>query len=117
MEDFFMLDLNQNILNEYTSYLKNDKYKNKILNLNLEYCIDSDGEYILINMFLIKKSVRGLGYGSAILYDLIKFANTNNVRIIFKMEFKLKSLQSFYIKNGFTLIKNDIYYLIYIPQK
>lgn len=111
-----MASLNQKQLDEFISYLKHDKFKNKILNLNLEQCTDDDGDYIYINRFLIKKSLRGLGYGSAILYLLIKFAKEHNVRLRFDMEINYKPLQSFYLRNSFVLIKNGNYKLIYYPK-
>lgn len=116
MEGFFMASLKQQHLDEFISYLKNDKFKNKILGLNLEQCTDDDGDYILINRFLIKKNLRGLGYGSAILHLLIKFANYYNVRLRFDMEVNYKPLQSFYLRNSFVLIKNGNYKLIYYPK-
>ncbi|MFW6247127.1 MAG: GNAT family N-acetyltransferase [bacterium] len=111
-----MESLNQKQIDQFISYLKNDKFKNKILDLNLEQCTDDDGDYIFIKRFLIKKSLRKLGYGSAIIYHLIKFAKHHNVRLRFDMEINYKPLQSFYLRNGFVLIKNDLYHLVYYPN-
>lgn len=113
-----MGNINQNQLNEFISYLKKDKFKNKILKLNLELSYDDDGEYILINTFLIKKNVRCLGYGSLILYHLTKFADEHNVRIKYELFCNLKRLQGFYLKNRFTLIKTkEECSMVYLPKK
>lgn len=111
-----MESLNQKQLDQFVSYLKNHKFRNKILNLNLEHCTDDDGDYIFINRFLIKKNVRRLGYGSAIIYNLIKVADEYNVRIVFNLDVKYKPLQEFYLKNGFVLIKKDSDYFVYFPK-
>ncbi|MFW6272927.1 MAG: GNAT family N-acetyltransferase [bacterium] len=111
-----MTKLKQSMLDDFISYLKNDKFKNKILDLKLVQCTDNNGDYIYIDKFLIKKSLRGLGYGSAIIHLLIKFAKEHNVRLLFDMNINYKPIQSFYLKNGFTLIKNDLYYLVYYPN-
>lgn len=108
--------INQKLIDEFISYLKRDKFKNKIRDLNLEHCTDDDGDYVLINRFLIKKNLRGLGYGSAILHLLIKFCDEHNVRLRFDMEVNYKPLQSFYLRNNFVLIKNGNYKLIHYPK-
>jgi GNAT superfamily N-acetyltransferase len=114
--------LNQNVLNQYSSYLKKDKYKNKISDLKLELYDDEDGDYIYLVCIKIKKSQQLKGYGSAVMSDIIQLADRYNVRIrlyatnIFGAE--LKRLYSFYQKLGFILIKkcNDGE-MLYYPQK
>lgn len=114
--------LNQNVLDEYISYLKKDKYKNKIQDLKLEYCTDDDGAYIYLVCIKVKKSQRMKGYGNAIMDDIVRLADDYNVRIklwvtnIFGTE--LNVLYEFYRKHGFFLIKkkNDGH-MIYLPVK
>lgn len=116
------MDLNQNVLDELISYLKKDKYKNKIQDLKLEHCTDEHGEYIYLVCVKIKKSQKQKGYGSAVMSDIIQFADNHNVRIklwvtnIFGSD--LKRLYEFYEKHGFILFKdfNDGH-MIYYPSK
>ena len=114
--------LNQNVLDDFISYLKKDKYKNKIQDLKLEYCTDEFGDYIYLVLIKIKKSQQKNGYGSAIMDDIVQLADKHNVRIrlwvtdIFGTP--LKVLYGFYKKHGFVLIKNDNDgHMIYYPQK
>jgi len=115
--------LNQNILDDYCFYLKNDLFRNTIQNLILEYIDDEPKSkpYIYLVVIKIKKSKREKGYGSAVLSKIIKFANKYNVQIslyatnIFGAE--LQRLYKFYIKHGFVLIKNSKYgKFIYYPK-
>jgi GNAT superfamily N-acetyltransferase len=116
------MELNQNVLDELISYLKNTRYKNKIQDLKLEYCTDEDGSYIYLVCIKIKKSQKEQGYGSAVMSEIIQLADQHNVRIrlyatnIFGAE--LKRLHGFYQKLGFILIKkpNDGE-MLYYPQK
>ena len=55
--------------NDFISYIKNVKYKNKIKKLNI-VLIDN---VITINEFELKKSQIKLGYGSSILNDITKY--------------------------------------------
>lgn len=114
--------MNQTILDEFSTNLKKNKYKNKLQDLILEYCTDIKGEYIYLVKIRIKKSIRNSGYGSLIMSDLIKFANTYNVRIILYPSDTLGSdinrLYEFYIKHGFFLIKKDNdNYMTYNPKQ
>ena len=113
--------LNQNVLDECTSYLKT-KYKNKIQTLKLEYCADASGEYIYLVCIKIKKSSKERGYGSLIMYAVIKLADKHNVRIklyatnIFGAD--LTRLYKFYQRLGFVLIGSDkIGEMLYWPNK
>jgi ribosomal protein S18 acetylase RimI-like enzyme len=117
-----METLTQQGLDAFSSYLRKDKYKNKIIDLRLEHCTDIDGEYIHLFLIKIKRSQRNLGYGSAIMSDLIKIADSHNVRIILHVDKNLygidsKRLYAFYGKQGFVLIKNDNGKMIYYPKK
>jgi ribosomal protein S18 acetylase RimI-like enzyme len=112
--------LNQNVLDEYISYLKT-KYKNKLQELKLEYCTDTDGEYIYLVCIKIKKQYKERGYGSLIMSEVIELSNKHNVRIrlyctnIFGAD--LKRLYGFYQRLGFVLIKNDeIGEMLYCPK-
>jgi GNAT superfamily N-acetyltransferase len=117
-----METLSQHALDVFSSYLRKDKYKNKIQDLTLKHCTDEDGEYILLSLIKIKKSQRHLGYGSAVMSDLINVANSHNVRIILWVNnlygSDIKQLYAFYYKHSFVLIKNDNDgKMIYYPQK
>lgn len=114
------MKLTQEILDDYISYLKKEKYKNKIQDLKLEYCTD-DGNYIYLVKILIKKSQRKKGYGNALLSDIVKLADKYNVRIklyvtnIYGTD--LNVLYEFYKKHGFFLIKNsNDGYMVYQPK-
>jgi len=116
------MELNQNVLDEFTSYLKKNKYKNKIQELQLEYCNDSDGNYIYLLSIKIKNSQQRKGYGNAVLDEIVNLADNYNVRVrlwatnIFGVNVKV--LYEFYKKHGFVLIKkeNDGH-MIYYPDR
>ena len=114
-----MSELNQNVLNEFISYLKT-KHKNILQELKLEYCTD-DNEYIYLVQIKIYKSKQRKGYGSAILNEVCQLANKHNVRIklyatdIFGSD--LKRLYGFYRKHKFVLIKNGENEMLYKPKK
>ena len=106
----------------FSSYLKKDKFKNKIQELLLEQCTDDDGEYINLQSIVIKKSQRNKGYGSALLSEIVNYANTHNVRIILNIgnvhSTELKRLYEYYGKHNFFLNKNDdVTKMIYKPKK
>lgn len=106
----------------FSSYLKKDKFKNKIQELLLQQCTDDDGDYIQLVSIVIKKSQRNMGYGSAIMSEIINYANYHNVRIILYVTnvhgLELKKLYGFYGKHNFFLIKNDREgKMIYKPKK
>jgi GNAT superfamily N-acetyltransferase len=117
-----METLNQNVLDDLSSYLKKTKYKNILQDLKLEYCTDEDGEYIYLVCLKIKKSQQLKGYGAAAMSEVQQLADKHNVRIrlyatnIFGAE--LKRLYGFYRKLGFVLIKkcNDGE-MLYYPSK
>lgn len=117
-----MNELNQNVLDEFISYLKKDKFKNKIQDLRLEYCTDDDGVYIYLVCIKIKKSQQKKGYGNAIMDEIVQLADKHNVRVklwvtnVFGTD--LKVLYEFYKKHGFFLIKKDNDgHMIYFPSK
>jgi len=110
--------INQNVLNELIFNLKHKH--TKIQELLLEHCTDINLEYIQLFLIKIKTSQRNKGYGSAIMSDLIKFADTENVQIKLYLKdiSELKRLQGFYTKQGFILIKNSVNKeMIYYPKK
>jgi GNAT superfamily N-acetyltransferase len=116
------MKLNQNVLDELSSYLKKVKYKNIVQELKLEHCTDEHGDYIYLVCIKIKKSQKEKGYGTIALSEVIKLADKYNVRIIlFATSIfgaDLKRLYTFYIRHGFVLIKNDNDgKMIYYPQK
>lgn len=113
--------LNQNVLDELISYLKKEKYRNKIQDLKLEHCTDADGKYIYLVCIKVKKSQQKKGYGNAILDDIVQLADNYNVRVrlwatdIFGMN--LKVLYEIYKKHGFVLVNiNNDGQMIYFPK-
>lgn len=109
-------------LSEFVSYLKKEKYKNLIQDLKLELCTDDKGDYIVLNIIKIKKSQQNKGYGSAVMYDLCKFADDHNVRIwLFPTDIygsDLKRLFQFYRRHGFVLFKDGgVNGMFYHPQR
>jgi len=115
------MDLNQIELNDFVFNLKKIKYKNILQEFTLEYNND-ECTYIHLTCIKIKKSQRSKGYGSAVMFDLIKLSDFYNVQIrlyatnIFGAE--LKRLYTFYRKHGLVLIKNNNDGLfIYRPSK
>lgn len=102
------MELTQQTLDERTSYLK-IKYKNILQELKLEHCTDEHGEFIQLVLIKIKKSQRLKGYGSAVLSEITCVADNHNVRIkLWATDVygsNLKRLYGFYLKHGFTLIK------------
>jgi len=119
---YFMEELNQEMIDKFCNELIISKYKNKVQELKLEYSNNDNQPVIRILNINIKKSQRNLGYGSAILSDIVNLADNNNAQIeisvtnIFGRE--LKQLYEFYCKYGFILIKNKIEgKIIYRPKK
>jgi GNAT superfamily N-acetyltransferase len=121
MGGFFMLD--QEKINGFVLHLKKTKYKNKIQELIIEYCTNDNNEnYLQLFLIKIKDSQKNKGYGSAIISDIVQFADEYNVQIklwtsnIYGGD--LKRLFEFYKKNGFVLIKTpDKNNMIYYPSK
>lgn len=114
--------LNQNVLNQFCSYLKQTKYQNKIQDLKLTYCTDEECPFLWLILIQIRKSCRGMGYGSSVLSDIVRFADDNNVQIrLYATDVYgtgLKQLYSFYRKHGFVLIKNSYdEKFVYRPKK
>jgi GNAT superfamily N-acetyltransferase len=107
-----MKNVTQKQLDEFVFYLKRQKYCNKIQDLKLEYCYDNgEPPYIYLALVQIKKSQRNLGYGSAVLSDIINFADEHQIEIrlyatnIYGAD--LRRLYGFYRKHGLVLIKNN----------
>lgn len=94
--------LTQNVLDELIVRLKT-KYKNLIKALALNHCTDDNGEFINLTAFSIKKSQVNKGYESAIMSELIDYADDQNVRIRLWITNDQKGLFAFYNKEGFTL--------------
>ena len=114
----FFMELTQQILKQYCSYLKNVKYKGIVQDVKLEYCteinddnlIESD-QHVILRLIRIRKTMRNKGFGSIVLDDIINFINSYNVRIVLYASEKygsdLTGLYRFYEKHGFVKIKND----------
>ncbi len=119
-----MVNMNQNVLNDFSQVLIKTKYKNKIQELKLEHCTDEDGDYINLNVIRIKPSQQNKGYGNAIMSEIVALADSHNVRVrLFATNLwgaELKRLYGFYKKHGFVLIKKDkinIGHMYYYPKK
>lgn len=103
------MELNQNVLNEFVSYLRQTKYPNKIQDLKLTYCTDEQQPFVYLILIQIKKSQRGMGYGSSVISDIVRFADEHQIQVrlyatsIYGTD--EKRLYSFYRKHGFVLIK------------
>lgn len=80
-EKIFYVNINQEILDKFIFELENNKYKNKIQILKLEHCTDDYSDYIYLVCIKVKKMQQRLGYGNAIMYDIIKLVDEYNVRI------------------------------------
>jgi GNAT superfamily N-acetyltransferase len=111
--------LNQNVLDEYVLYLKNDKYKNVLQELKLDYDKENNTEFIFLLLIKIKRLKQKKGWGSKVLKDIVQLADKYNVQVrlwitaIYGMN--LDRLMEFYKRQGFVLDHDD--YMIYTPQK
>ena len=112
------MELTRQILKEYSSYLKNVKYKGIVQDIKLEHCTDiddnninEDDHHIILRIIRIRKSQRNKGFGSIVLSDVINLADSYNVRLILyaseKYGSNIQGLYKFYLKHNFVLIKND----------
>jgi GNAT superfamily N-acetyltransferase len=109
------------IIKNFTYYLKHVKYINCIQELTIELCNDDQGKYINLNVIRIKKSKMNTGIGTAVMSDIIRFADNHNVRIKLWVTnlwgADIKRLYKFYERFGFVLIKNDNDgHMIYYPN-
>jgi GNAT superfamily N-acetyltransferase len=115
MQGDFLMD--QATLNQISTQLKT-KFKNKIQEIALEYCIDSKGEYINWNVLRIKKSQQSKGYGSSVMSEIVQYADNENVRIKLLPTnlwgSDVRRLRAFCQKYGFTKVKDR---MIYYPKK
>jgi GNAT superfamily N-acetyltransferase len=111
--------LNQNVLDNYVSYLKNNKYKNVLQELKLDYDSENGTDFIFLLLIKIKRHEHNKGWGSKVLKDIVQVANKYNVQVrlwitaIYGMN--LNRLMKFYMKQGFVLDHDD--YMIYTPKK
>jgi ribosomal protein S18 acetylase RimI-like enzyme len=111
--------MNQNVLDEFQAQVRK-KYQNKIQELRLEFC--EDQQHIKLLCIKIKKSQKEMGYGSAVMSDLITLADQHETRIVLWVTdifgSDLKRLQGFYRKLGFVRIDGDNDgEMQYIPRK
>lgn len=113
--------MDQIVLNDFTAELKKVKYKNIIQDLKLNFVTD-DCTYIYLSLIRIKKSQQNKGWGSAVMSELIKLADTENVQLrlyatdIYGAE--LRRLYGFYRKHGFILEnESNTGKFIYRPKK
>jgi len=110
MSKGFFMELNQNVLNDFCLYLKKVKFTNILQDLKLEYN-DDECPFIYLALIKIKKSQQRKGYGSAVMSEIIKLADTHQIEVrlyattLYGAE--LKRLYGFYRKHGFVLIKNN----------
>lgn len=102
----FMEKFNKVEFNDFISYIKNVKYKNKIKTLNI-VLIDN---VITINEFELKKSQIKLGYGSSILNDITKYCDDNSLITKVKYDKNNHILYEFYKKNNFNLKNDELIY-------
>ena len=112
------MELSQDILKQYCSFLKNIKYIGIVQDVKLEHCtyIDDNNlcegdHHIILRLIRIRKSMRNKGYGSIVLNDVINLADSYNVRIVLyaseKYGSNIMGLYRFYENHDFILIKND----------
>lgn len=106
--------LDQNVLNEFLFNLKKVMYVGKIQTLKLTLRVDEPNDpepYIYLELIIIRKKFRNLGIGSAILRDIVQFADDHNVQVILYAVncygSELKGLYRFYRRHGFVLYKNN----------
>lgn len=106
-----MKELNQNVLREYSLYLKKVKYPSILQDLKLEYNTDEECPFIYLGLIKIRKSQRHKGYGSQVMSDIIKLADDCQIEIrLYAADIygtDLPVLYRFYHKHGFVLIKNN----------
>ena len=112
--------LNADVLLDFQEVLIK-KYK-AIKELKLEYCVDKQGQFISLNVLIIKSSQKNKGYGSIVMDAIVGLADQHNVRVrLYATNLwgsEQKRLQGFYKKHGFVLIKNDVdSMMIYYPKK
>jgi len=103
--------LDQNVLKDYSFYLKKVKYPSILQDLKLEYNTDEECPFIYLGLIKIRKSQRHKGYGSLIMSDIIKLADDCQIEIrLYAADIygtDLPALYRFYRKHGFVLIKNN----------
>jgi GNAT superfamily N-acetyltransferase len=103
--------MDDNVLKEFTVFLKKEKYKGIVQELKLEYNTDEECPFIYLESIKIRKPCRCQGYGSKVLQDIIDFADFNNLDLrlyatnIFGSD--LRRLYGFYIRYGFELIDSN----------
>ena len=129
VKGFFML--NKKILKEYSSYLKQVKYKHVLRELKLEYCTDDNNimyctdddrtAYIHINIIRIDALQQQKGYGTKVMSDIIKFADEHQVRLELYASntfgSSIERLYRFYGNLGFVWVKGNEDGKMIRPQK
>jgi N-acetylglutamate synthase-like GNAT family acetyltransferase len=101
--------MDDNVLKEFTDFLKKEKYKGIVQELKLEY--NDEELFIYLASIKIRKKCRCQGYGSAVMYDITRFADVHHLEVrlyalnIFGSD--LKRLYAFYRKHGFVLIHHN----------
>jgi GNAT superfamily N-acetyltransferase len=108
----FMKTLTKIAVKKFSTYLKRDKYKHVLHELKLEYCTDDqDLVFIHINVIRIKKPEQQKGYGTEVMYDILKFADSYNVRLELYVSnafgSSMERLYRFYGNLGFIWITGD----------
>jgi ribosomal protein S18 acetylase RimI-like enzyme len=118
--DFSMI-VDQQVLDTFVTSIKT-KYKNKIQDLRIEYCQDELGDYIYLVCIKIKKSQKNQGYGSLVMSDVVRLADSSGLRVklwvtnVFGAN--IDRLYEFYKKHGFVLVRKDNDgHMIYFPGK
>jgi len=114
--------MDQNVLKEFMNFLKKEKYKGIVQELKLEYNTDEECPFIYLASIKISKKYRCQGYGSAVMYDIIRLANVHHLEVrLYAMSIlgsDLKRLYAFYRKHGFVLVHhNNDGKFVYRPHK
>jgi GNAT superfamily N-acetyltransferase len=114
--------LNQDILNKNIFNLKKLMYRGILEDLKLIYNCDEECPYIYLEVIKIRKKYRNQGYGSIIMREIVRLADSHNVQVRLYatsiLGSDLKRLYGFYRKFGFVLIKrNNDGFFIRRPRK
>lgn len=107
-----MKTLTKIAVKKFSTYLKRDKYKHVLHELKLEHCTDDQGiVYIHINVIRIKKPEQQKGWGTEVMYDILKFADEYNVRLELYVSnifgSSMERLYRFYGEQGFVWVTGD----------
>jgi len=107
-----MKTLSKIALRKFSTELKKVKYKHVLHELRLEYCTDDNGYvFIHINVIKIKKPEQQKGWGTQVMYDILRFADEHNVRLELYVSnafgSSIERLYRFYGKLGFIWVTGD----------